>query len=423
MMSRLLQGVRSSTSVRNIALLTSGTIVAQAINIVATPILSRIYTPADFGLVGVYTAVVTICATLITLRYELRVLLPDTDSEARSVVILALVLAVTLGGVLTASTTILPGTVQALLGLQQLGTWLPVAILASIAAAIISSMNYWFSRCGQYIKMTALRIAQTVLLVTLSMVLGFLAVPNGLLYAQVTTLAVSLLMFMYCGYASLVHPVLRQSLVIAAKKHNQAPLFLMPTALLNVLTIQLPFVVLSTWFSSDAAGQYRMAWTLLALPSSLVGSAIAQVFFQRFSSVWPDVVAAKALLFRTWTILAILGVAPLTIVMLFGEQLFALVLGNAWRDSGVMAAILAPMVFMSLIHSPTSTTFVVMGLESKLLFFGIAVAIYRPLCLYLGKYFNNLYLGLALFVVAEIVQMLVFQYITVRKLNSAPKSI
>jgi lipopolysaccharide exporter len=412
----------ASTFARDTAILTAGTALAQAIGIMATPVQSRLYTPSDFGLVAVYTAVVTICATIITLRYERRIFLPDADNEARSLVILTLVLAVTLGGILTVSTTVLSETVRTLLGLQHLGVWFPVAILASIPTAIIVVMSYWFSRRSEYKIMASLRVAQTAISMALGILLGLLAVPNGLLYAQVVTVVLIMPIFMGLGYASLAHPISNDSLVLVAKMHYQAPVFQLPTELLNVFTIQLPFIIISLWFSSDATGQYRMAYTLLYLPSSLIGNAIAQVFFQRFSNVWPDVVAAKALLLRTWQMLAILGITPLIAVMLFGKPLFAWILGSAWSSSGIMATILAPMVFISFIHSPTSTTFIVMQMERKMLFFGIAMLIYRPLSFYIGKCFNSIYIGLAIFVVLEIIQMLVFQYVAVRQLNLAIKS-
>ena len=423
MMSRFLEGVRSSTFVRNIALLTSGTIVAQSINIVATPILSRVYSPADFGLVAVYTAVVAICATLITLRYELRVLLPDRDSEAKSIVALALVLAMVLGGILALFATTMPDTVRIWLGLHELKNWLTVAVLAAIGTAIIGVVTNWFNRRGEYKKMAGLRIAQAVIAVIFGIVFGLMSMHNGMLYAQVITLVLSLSMFLYFGYSSLADKTSKQSLLMAARNHCRAPVYMLPTAVLDVFTLQLPFILISYWFSREATGQYRMAWTLLGLPSGLVGGAIAQVFYQRFSHVWPNGAAAKTLLVETWKMLGFLGIVPLIIVVLFGKEMFIFVLGDAWSEAGSMAAILAPMFFVSLIHSPTSTTFVVMGLESKLLLFGIAVLIYRPFCLYLGRYFNNIYLGLALFVAAEIVQILVFQYIAIRKLSSSSKPI
>ena len=83
-----------------------------------------------------------------------------------------------------------------------------------------------------------------------------------------------------------------------------------------------------------------------------------------------------------------------------------------------MASMLAPMVFVSLIHSPTSVSYLPMGLESRMLYFGISVLLYRPMALYIGYIQHSIYIGLAVFVVLEILQMVMFQYIAWQHLNS-----
>lgn len=193
--------------------------------------------------------------------------------------------------------------------------------------------------------------------------------------------------------------------------------YLLPTAILDVFTMQLPFVLITLWFSSETTGQYRMAYQLLFLPSSLVGAAVSQVFFQRMSSIWPDIVAAKVLLIRTWKILALVGLLPLLVVALFGKKLFIFILGENWGEAGLIAVILAPMIFASLIHSPTSVSFIVMGYERLYIYYGIATLLYRSLTLYFGYQLGSIYIGIALFVFFEIVQIMFFNFSLVRKIN------
>lgn len=422
MIANYIRWIRDSEFARNIAVLTSGTMLAQCIGLLATPILSRIFTPLDYGLVALFGAVVAICATLITARFEVTVLLPAEEQEARSIVALTMLLSIVVGSILLICTTIMPEQIRAWLGVQALGLWLSIAVLCGIATAIIAAITNWLNRRCEYRKISSLRIAQAGLSVLFGLTFGFLAVPNGLLYAQLATIVLSMLLFLIFGYKSLAFESSRQSLFSVAKEYRRAPAYLLPTAMLDVCTLQLPFILISVWFTSELTGHYRMAWALLGLPASLVGSATAQVFYQRFSQLWPDAMAARAILVKTWKMLAVLGVIPFAIVMLCGKQLFSLVLGPTWAESGLLAGIMAPMFFASLLHSPTSSTFVVMRMERTVLFFGVAVLIYRPFCLYLGHYFDNIYLGLGLFVTAEIIQVLIFQYLAIRKLRNVQKA-
>ena len=417
MRSNIFEKLSNSLFARNVAVLSIGTAIAQAIGILVTPILTRIFTPADYGLVALFGAVTGICATVITLRYEIRVLLPETDGEAKNIVILVGLLALAMGGGLIAISIVMPEALRQWMGLSQLGIWLTVAVAASIATAIIGVISNWFNRRAEFRKMATLRIVQALIGAACGLITGFLAAKNGLLYAQVVALLLGLMLFLYFGYQSGIHRVSPLALVAVAKMHRRAPIYLLPTALLDVFTVQLPFILITLWFSSEATGQYRMAYALLAVPGALVGGAIAQVFYQRFSAVWPDADAAKTLLVKTWKTLALFGLVPLIIFMLFGEKIFSIALGQSWGEAGLMAAVLAPVVFASLIHSPTSTTFIVMGLEDRILYFGLAVLLYRPLSLYVGFRLDNIYIGLGLFVVLEIVQMLIFQYVALHKLN------
>ena len=61
---------------KNIATLVTGTMIAQAIPIAISPILTRLYTPAEFGSFALYMSIVSILVVIATARYELAIVLP-----------------------------------------------------------------------------------------------------------------------------------------------------------------------------------------------------------------------------------------------------------------------------------------------------------------------------------------------------------
>ena len=73
---------------RNVLTLMTGTTIAQAIPIAISPILTRIYTPEDFGVFALYISISTIFAVIVTGRYELAIMLPkkNKDADRKSVV-------------------------------------------------------------------------------------------------------------------------------------------------------------------------------------------------------------------------------------------------------------------------------------------------------------------------------------------------
>ena len=415
-MNRYFNRLLTSAFARNVGIITLGTMLAQSIGLAVMPILSRIYTPTDFGFLALFVAVATVASTIVPLSYPIRILLPDDEDEANAVSQLSLFLSLGLGIALAILACLLSADWAEKLGLLTIKAWLPAAILTGTATALIGIYGFRMNRHQQYTRMALMRIVQAIFVAATSLILGLYAVEHGLLLAQVVGLAVTVSLFagaFFYGNKLLGVGRLRE----VARIHIKAPAFLLPTALLDVFTMQLPYILIAMWFAAETTGQYRMAFSILALPGALVGSAISQVFYKQFSAVWPDAAAAKALLVKTWKILALLGILPLLVVVLFGAELFSFVLGDAWREAGLMASMLAPMVFISLIHSPTSVSFLPMGLESKMLYFGISVLLYRPMALYIGYIQHSIYIGLAVFVALEILQMLIFQYIAWQQLN------
>jgi len=81
--------IPQSRYARNVITLMTGTGLAQAIPVAISPILTRLYSPEDFGTFAVYMAVVSIASVLVTGRYELAIMLPKNDRDALHIVVLS----------------------------------------------------------------------------------------------------------------------------------------------------------------------------------------------------------------------------------------------------------------------------------------------------------------------------------------------
>ena len=160
-----------------------------------------------------------------------------------------------------------------------------------------------------------------------------------------------------------------------------------------------------------------MAWKILAVPAAIVGSAVGQVFMQRFTCVWPNVQLARSLLFKTWKMLALMGVFPTVLILILGEQLFTWVLGSNWLRAGEMATVIAPIAFIMLISSPTSGIYLVLGLQKYSLFFGLSFFFYRSACVYFGLVSNNILYGLWAWFLFELSAIVIYNLIALRRMR------
>lgn len=406
----------SNEFAKNTSVLALGAGVAQLMTVAAMPVMSRLYQPDDYGLLAVFLAVSSIVATIITLRYETAILLPAQDSESIALVRLSMNLVWGLGLLFATVAWLLPEKTRAFLGVMSLGPWLPVAVLAGVATAMAAIGSSWLNRQRAYIQLTKFRITQSFLGILSGIILGLWGYTSGLLLAQLASVSIVAVLFLL-SLRGISRCRVEQDLCDVAIKHVDVPKYLLATSLLDVVTLQLPVLLMTAWFSSEAAGQFSMAWKILALPLALVGAAVGQVFLQRFSRTWPDATLARQLLYDTWKILALVGLLPGLLVMLFGEQIFVWVLGDAWGNAGKMAAVIAPMIFAMLISSPTSGIFLVIGLQKYSLIFGVAFIFYRSVCIYIGVVSDNVFQGLLAWVVCELMAIVAYNFIALRRMK------
>ena len=102
----------------------TGTIIAQAIPIAISPILTRIYRPEDFGLYAIFVAIITILGTVVSGRYELAIMLPKKDEDAINIFALGILITVCMTAFITILVVALNDFIVSLLNNQEIRYWL-----------------------------------------------------------------------------------------------------------------------------------------------------------------------------------------------------------------------------------------------------------------------------------------------------------
>ena len=76
----------------NVITLMTGSTLSYVIPILVSPILTRIYTPDDFGLYAIFLAIISIIGSIVGGRYELAIMLPGNDDDSASIVIICMII-------------------------------------------------------------------------------------------------------------------------------------------------------------------------------------------------------------------------------------------------------------------------------------------------------------------------------------------
>lgn len=342
---------------RSVVTLASGTAVAQLLLALATPVLTRLYAPADYGTLAVYSATLTVLLVLGSLRYEMAIPLPDDDAVAGSLLALAFALLAATTTVVAALVWLVGDAFIAAVNVPALRPYRWLIPVGFAGAGTYQVLAYWAIRRREFGRVARTKLTQGVGQVVTQVALGLThAGAPGLLIGDVVGRVaggggLGLAAFRGRPMAG----VSRASLIAAADRYRRFPLFSTWAGLLNIGSLQLPSILFAAFFGAAAAGLYALSYKMLVLPTMLVGQAVGQVFLSRAASVAGEPARLRQLTERTALVLFAGGLPVFAAVALGGPQLFAGVMGSRWVLAGRYAQVLAPWFVVWLVSSPLSS--------------------------------------------------------------------
>lgn len=343
---------------RGVLTLVAGTGTAQVVVVASSPILTRLYTPADYGVYSVATALLTVVVTITCLRYDFAAPLPESDVEAANVLALSLVTAVAISTATAVALVLLGHDMLALFGAAVLAPYIPLMALGQLGAGVVSALTNWAIRTKTFYEIAATRMTQSIALVGAQIGLGVAGCgAPGLFIGDVAgrvTGSTRLARAAWRSHASAFRRVSWSGMVQVAKRYRRFPIFSSWSALLAALGLQVPLLALVALYGTTAGGEYALASRVCAAPLTLVAGAVGQVFVADSARLVHTQPAAILRLFgRTTGVLARSAAGPALILGLAAPQLAEPVFGHGWREAGLFVAILAASYFLEFVMTAT----------------------------------------------------------------------
>lgn len=415
--------LKSSDFLKSVLKLSGGTIFSQLLTILLAPIISRLYSPSQFGEFALYNSIISITIIFSTLRYDLAIVIAKTKVIADSLIKICIFLIIL---------TFIIGTIITLIyesyfvsSGRKTNSFIFLLPINLVIVSLIQVLNYTLNRSNNFSAIAFSKILQNIVNSSITISNGIWLKHNlGLIYANILSGFFSLLYLYYkaknsykANFNSLNGRILKK----VAYHFRDFPLFSAPTSFLDTLSISVPILFISSFFSGELTGQYSMAMRLLTIPTILIGASISQVFFKKFSDS-VNSGDSKKILIRTWSILAGIGVLPCLTIFFGGEVIFLFIFGKEWVIAGKIASILAIPILFTFVSSPTSTAFIVFRIQHLSFVFGFLGIILRPLAFYLGYLYNDLFLSLKAGAVVDILLIVIYNIIILNKSNKNVKT-
>ena len=356
---------------RNVLTLMTGTTIAQAIPIAISPILTRIYSPEDFGVFALYMSLASILSVIATGRYELAIMLPKKDGDAKSLVVLSILITIGVTFLSFVLIYLFHDKLVQLLDNESISIWLYFVPLSVLLTGVYQSLNFWYNRKKQYKLLSISKVTQTSTTATINLGMGFSKFGSsglilGFLLGQIASIFILKI--------KLSEFILnRKKMIILAKKYKKLPLYNLPNAIVDTFRMSGITILIAKFFTTSTLGQFSLAWRMLQAPMSLVGSSLSQVFFQQTSQAKRDELynIVKKFIIKS----SLISLPLFLIIYFFASDIFMIVFGSKWMMAGEVASALSPWLFFNFITSPLSTIFITINRQETLLLFAIFYAV------------------------------------------------
>ncbi len=351
----------------NVLTLLSGSAAARAITVALTPVIARLYRPEYFGVAALFVSLVTITASIGSLRYDQAIVIPASEAEASRLAVLS---AVILIGVSMAAWLVLflaPDVEPFRDWHQKLGSWyfvVPLGIVVWGMNTICISLTIRGKCFGALAKASMAQaggqgVFRIVVGVAVSSTVGGLigGFFVGICFALMILLAATAYRFTDKATFS---GLKRGDLFALARRYKEFPRYAAPTALLRNVSGNLPIVMMSSFFGPEVVGFYAVSSRLVRIPVNLLSESIRKVYLQKAAEINAGGVSLRPSLIKLTVGMLVGSVIVFGPLSLAGESLFAAVLGDRWATAGRYTAILVPWLVAIFVQAPSSVVFIVL---------------------------------------------------------------
>jgi len=369
----------------------SGSAAAQAITMVFSPIITRLYGPEAYGSMGVFMSMAGVASTVAALSYPIAIVLPRNDADALGLVRVSIYAGVAMSLLVTLALYLFGSALIALLNIGVIASFIYLIPIYMLISVMSTAAAQWLIRQHAFAIVAKVSVWQALLI-------GLAKVGLGALNPTAAVLVISNVVGMFLGAVlmtlgwrgsrrhgqsqAMTGPA--SSARDLAARHRDFPLLRTPQVLLNALSHSLPVLLLASLFGAASAGFYSIAAAVTALPAGLVGNAVGQVFYPRITEAIDRGEDARALIIKATAALALSGSVPFVIVAAAGPWLFAMVFGAEWRTAGSYAQWLSIWLFFQYINRPAVSAIPALRLQRGLLVYELFSSSTKVLALFAG---------------------------------------
>lgn len=399
-MKHFVSKIWNSPSVRDVGKLLSANVIAQALGLLIYPILTRLYSPEDFGLLSLFMSIGGIFVLVATADYQNAIVLPKEENRARAIVQVCIILLLSVITILIISIPF-SHPIAMLFKAPDLAHWWWMMPLYVGGLGLWTILSNYYIRYKAFHRISVYQMSQSVLNAGGKLGLGAMGfLSGGMIVSTIVAPILAIRASLLNGGRRLVAGLFRvdkSALRNEAAEYRNFPLYSMPRSLVNTLSGNLPFLMLTPVFGLTELGHFGMAFTLSFRPMQIVVQSVYQVLYQRTAQLVNEKKTIGTLIFTFVKKMLLLEI-PAFIGLYFAlPALTEWLLGENWRIAGEYIRLLLPWLLM--VSITTTINFIpdIFGKQRMMLLIEIFYLLLRIAALFVGIYYDSFLWTIRLF--------------------------
>ena len=363
---------------------------AQIVPIAFYPLLTRLFSPADFGIYATVASITAILSVLASGKYDSVILITDTKRKAAVVIWLILIISFSILLLFELIFYFSSDLITKIFDVPSLKYWILIAPPTAFLIIIYACYNEWCVKNKYFINLSINKITNTSSMTISQSLFGWIKIFSGGLIVgnflgRIITATVCVSYAIKKDKEAFAIPSFKQ-IKWSANRYISAPKFILPAQLLNVVGGELPVLLMVTAFSATQIGYFAMAISVLALPASLISLAVRDTFRKQANDIYKASGNCFSLYKKTLSVMAIISILGFSLFYFTAPQLFSIVLGEEWVTAGEYAQILVPIVAISFVSETASSMFIIAEKMKLLLWWQIIYFMTTLISLLIGVF-------------------------------------
>lgn len=394
-MTSLLKRFMRKKFVRNVAIVATGTAGAQATTIAFSPVITRLYGPEAFGILGTFTAILVVFTPLAALSYPLALVLPKRDSDAIGLAKLSLSIAVVMSLLTTLALLLFKGSIVKIFELEKIEPFILLLPVAMFFSAVMVIIAQWVIRKKLFKIKAKVAVLQALWLNGAKAGAGLIFPAASILIILATIGSALHALMLWTETRKNKEGRMAVKEITANKnsatdfkslawRYRDFAYYRTPQTLLSALSQSMPVLMLASLFGPTVAGFYTLSRMVLGVPSRLIGQSVADVFYPKFVEILQEGKSGKNAIAKTSISLLAIGSLPYLIIIAIGPSLFSFVFSDEWSMAGQFSQWMAVWLLTVLASRPVISAIPALGLQHQFLIFEILSFGIRVAAIFLG---------------------------------------